>query len=426
MLAGYRGEPLVLLCIALASLVIVNVPNTADVSRLALTEALVRHGTVATDRTGGATTVDRARHGGRTYSDKAPGVSFLAVVPVELLRAADAAAGRHPALPLWRRASHLWFVRLLTGGVFLLVSTYLLGRAAEAIARGTGAATAVTYGLGTIAGPLGPTTFGHVGAAALGFGAFLLVRARRPAAAGLVAGAAVLVEYQAALIALVLLVLCGRRAWRFLVGAIPAAAALGAYDQAAFGAPWRLSYRYVANRFAEQQQQGFFGIGRPDPHALGQVLAGGKGLLLVSPVLAAAAAGLWLLWRRGLRAEASVCVAVTLLFLLADAGYFDPYGGTSPGPRFFAPALPFLCLGLAEAYRRAPAVTAALALPSLAVATLDALSWAYSNRLAIEVPPQTVWSLAGAPLDAGVALVCAATAAAVAAAALSRARTAAG
>lgn len=425
MLARYRGEPLVLVCVALASLAIVNVPNTADVSRLALTEALVRHGTVATGRTGGASTVDRARHGGRTYSDKAPGVSFLAVVPVGLLRAADAVTGTHPELPLWRREGHLWFVRLLTGGCFLLVSTFLLGRAAEAISRGTGAAAAVTYALGTIAGPLGPTTFGHLGAAALGFAAFLLVRARRPALAGLAAGAAVLVEYQAALIALVLLVLCGRRAWRFLLGAIPAAVVLGVYDQAAFGAPWRLSYRYVANRFSERQHEGFFGIGSPDAHGVAQVLVGSKGLLLVSPVLAAAAAGLWLLWRRGLRPEAAICAVVTALFLVADAGYFDPYGGTSPGPRFFAPALPFLCLGLAEAYRRAPALTAALALPSVAVATLDALAWAISNRLAIETPPHTVWSLAGAPPWAGVALVCAAAAAAVLAAALSRARTAA-
>ena len=45
-----------------------------------------------------------------------------------------------------------------------------------------------------------------------------------------------------------------------------------------------------------------------------------------------AAAGLYLLWRRGFRAEALVCAAVTAAFLLAECGYFDPYGGGSPGP----------------------------------------------------------------------------------------------
>src|SRR5919201_6305238 len=42
------------------------------------------------------------------------------------------------------------------------------------------------------------------------------------------------------------------------------------------------------------------------------------------------------------------------------AGYFDPLGGLSPGPRYFVPALPFLALGLADAYGRWPRATALL------------------------------------------------------------------
>jgi hypothetical protein len=60
-----------------------------------------------------------------------------------------------------------------------------------------------------------------------------------------------------------------------------------------------------------------------------------------------------LLWRQGFRAEALTCAAATVCFLLINAGYFLPYGGNSPGPRFFAPALPFLAVGLAPALRRA-------------------------------------------------------------------------
>ena len=30
------------------------------------------------------------------------------------------------------------------------------------------------------------------------------------------------------------------------------------------------------------------------------------------------------------------------LFVLGDCGYFQPYGGRSPGPRFIGAALPFL------------------------------------------------------------------------------------
>ncbi|MHB8469828.1 MAG: hypothetical protein ACYDCH_08750 [Gaiellaceae bacterium] len=86
-------------------------------------------------------------------------------------------------------------------------------------------------------------------------------------------------------------------------------------------------------------------------------LVGSRGLLVVSPVAVAAATGLALLWRRERRAEAAVCAAITIAFVLLDAGYFPPYGGTSPGTRFLVPALPFLALGPAAAFERLPRLT---------------------------------------------------------------------
>ncbi len=41
-------------------------------------------------------------------------------------------------------------------------------------------------------------------------------------------------------------------------------------------------------------------------------------------------------------------------------GYFLPYGGVSPGPRFFIPAVPFLAVGLAPAFARIPIATCAV------------------------------------------------------------------
>jgi hypothetical protein len=84
---------------------------------------------------------------------------------------------------------------------------------------------------------------------------------------------------------------------------------------------------------------------------------------------------LWLLWRRGVRAEALLASVVVGLFLLLDAGYFLVYGGGSPGPRFFAPALPFLALGLPAVLARWRWPTLALAFVSAVLTSVDALTW---------------------------------------------------
>jgi hypothetical protein len=106
---------------------------------------------------------------------------------------------------------------------------------------------------------------------------------------------------------------------------------------------------------------GFFGIEMPDPQIAIDLLVANKGLLTLAPVLAVALAGIVLLHRRGLRAEAYVIAAMFLLYLTYNSGYWLPFGGGSPGPRFLIPVLPFLAVPLALAWRRWPATSLALA-----------------------------------------------------------------
>jgi hypothetical protein len=375
---GYPREALVLALVALAALG----PNYAngwqDVSRLALTQSLADSGSLRIDRFQSATG-DKALYRGHYYTDKAPGISFIALVPFEVFRVAGVVVPPKGANGVWYQPRSLWIFRLLTGGLFFLLGAFLVGRVSEGLRPGTGALSAATFGVGTMALPLAATVFGHTPAGVLSLGAFLLLwvgRERRrwwpDVCAGACAGLAVLVEYQAVVIAgIVLLYLLGTRrstaaALRFVAGGIPAALALGAYDWAAFGSPFRLSYRYVSSTFAKQQHQDLFGIGFPRAHSLRAILFDSeRGLLVTSPVLALAAAGLVLLWLRGRRAEAATCLGVTAALFVMDAGYFEPFGGVSPGPRFFAPALPFLALGLPLAFARWPRLTASLALASL-------------------------------------------------------------
>ena len=136
------------------------------------------------------------------------------------------------------------------------------------------------------------------------------------------------------------------------------------------------SYRYVDNGFVFAQSKGFFGIDVPHRFATIQVFAGRGGLLVATPVVVAAAYGLVRLWRTR-RAEAAAASLVVAIFVISNSGYFDPYGGGSPGPRFLVVSLPFLALGLAPAFAALPRLTLALAVPSVIAVT--ALNLDYTN-----------------------------------------------
>src|SRR3954451_8895038 len=74
--------------------------------------------------------------------------------------------------------------------------------------------------------------------------------------------------------------------------------------------------------------------------------------------------GAVLMWRRGRRAEAGTLFGLFAVYLVYNSGYWLPYGGGTPGPRFLMPLVPFLALPLALAYKRFPVTTFALAVPS--------------------------------------------------------------
>ncbi len=354
--------------VAVCALAPVYKLNAQDNSRLCLSQALA-HGQLSND---GCFGLDHALYKGHEYTDKAPGLSLVELPLAEALRLP-------PANKLPDRSWRIWVIRLLTSGIVFLALAFVIGRISEGLAPGFGSIALATFALGTLIAAFAAENFDQVPAAAIGFGAFLLAWRRQPLAAGLLAGCGVFFEYEVGAIMVVVGVYLfltthsGRALARYATGVVPGLVALAAYDWAAFGAPWRLSYSYIDNLFQPAQSGGLFGIHLPSAYAVQQVFVGRGGLIVATPVLVAAGWGLALLWRTH-RAEISACIAVIAIFIFLNSGYFLPYGGT-PGPRFLLPALPFLALGLGPAFARAPRLTSALAFVSIASMTAIFLDW---------------------------------------------------
>ncbi len=152
------------------------------------------------------------------------------------------------------------------------------------------------------------------------------------------------------------------------------------YSWVAFGRPWRIPQHYDLFSFpGVNPAAGILGIQAPNLTSIRLLFVGDRGLLVVTPIVVAAAAGLWLLYRRGLRAEALLCAAVAAAFIVGECGYGDPYGGTSAGPRYLIPALPFLMVGLAPAFARWRLLTVVLAVVSIAASLVLTVTWAQSG-----------------------------------------------
>jgi hypothetical protein len=310
-------------------------------SRFDLTRAIVEQGTIAIDAFQ-ENTGDKAQRGEHWFTDKAPGLSWLAVP-------AYAAVHRlHPAAVVAGSYLGTVFAVGLPSAVAVL-QLFAVGRGLG-LSPAWSAGVAVAYALGSLALPYSTIFYGHQLAASLGLSAFTLVFRRRwPAAAGLLLGFAVCVDYTSIILVVVVAAYAAvrmgtRGAGWLLAGGLPAALALGAYHAAAFGHPLALPYDFVMQ---EHRRMGWFmGIAAPDPRVMVALLVGAyRGLFYGAPWLVAGLPGIVALYRRRHRAEAVACGAVLAAYLLLNAGLVDWHGGWAMGPRYLIPAIPFLAIG---------------------------------------------------------------------------------
>lgn len=324
---------------------------------------------------------DLATIDGRLYSNKAPGGALVGLPAYVMARAITG-----PPSPHNMRAT-LNAMRLLAS----TVPTILLALWLSATARNFGctedranfAVVAVLFGTPLFA--YGLLFFAHALSAFTLFGTFALLfssaaRAARPEAwcAGALIGLAVLSEYPSAIPAAILVACALPRlrvagTLRVIGGGVPFAILLGIYNKLAFGSVFTLSSAHeVDANIRELASSGLFGVGLPSPEYLVRLLLDpSKGLLVFSPVLVIAGAGLRNAWKMMPRSTFLALVATPLSILLTFAGYPNWFGGWTVGARYLVAAVPFVALLIA--FAAATAIESVLLGASVAVVAIVSL-----------------------------------------------------
>jgi hypothetical protein len=359
-----------------------------ELPRIFLTTEIVDSGTFRIDgrqdQLGSRFDVATTPHG--LYSNKAPGLSFVAVPVYLLVKAGCALAGITPSL-----AVLTWIFRVaavtVPAALFLPLFCAFARRFAPTSASARGAGLAA-YALGSMAFPYSLLFYSHqlaavCAAASLCCAAVVTrgpIERRAPwcAAVGALASLAVLVDYQAALagavIGIYLLARSPRRgrdaAWA-VCGAAPAGFLLAVYHTICFGHPLRTGYSFAVD---PAHKRGVLGIVGPNAEAMwNATLAPDNGLITFSPWIILAGVGAVAIARdpdarARIGAEALVCGAIVALYVLFIGSLVPEFGrgGWSVGPRYIVVAMPFAAwlavAGLAAAEQRSASHVAALAL----------------------------------------------------------------
>jgi hypothetical protein len=356
-------------------------------SHLYPTFAMVDHGTARIDAYQQGLG-DKSYWHGHYYTDKAPGLSFLAVPVYGVIRLAFPHV-KISGFELYKHIKNYYFIPEKVAYVRYAI-TYLLVALPSAvlavllwlfllkISERTGWSLAVAgiYALGTIAYVYSIWYFSHQLCAVLLFSAFLLLfyRARgqpatrksllAAAAAGVLAGYSIISEYPtiviAAAIGLYLLAVAPAR-WRtaaaFVAGMMPAAALNIAYNLVAYGKPFATGYMYVHSKaYHVNVPSGPFGLANPLAYAVKaptldsiyQITFGlYRGIFPLSPVLLLFIPGAYFMWkRREFRPEWWLCIGIVVVYFLMDASRGADTngwsGGSSVASRHLTPMLPFM------------------------------------------------------------------------------------
>ncbi len=349
---------------------------------------------------------------GHFHPAKAPGISFVAVPAYFLIHGAERMAGADPD-DWWTLTLNAWLTSVFSVGLLSALGCVLFYRLAMMFSGGRSLEsllTTLTFAFGTMFFPYGTTLYEHnVIAVALLASFYLLFHVKESGGsldktlsdsqaklyvylAGLCAGYAAITNYITAIVVVILgcyLIFGMRRkgGWQwFGLGVLGPFLLLCAYNVACFSTPFTTNYQYENPAFKTGSGAllGVFLLPQLDV-VLMVLFSPYRGLFISAPALLLGVYGLskWLRSEK-LRAEAWLIVSVLVFFLLFISTFNGWHGGWAVGPRYLAPALPFLALPVIYGFKHSFKTACVLAVLSMAV-----------NMLVTAVDPQAPIGNAG-------------------------------
>ena len=341
-------------------------------SQFDLTRAIVERHTFRIDAYA-SNTGDVSYHGGHIYSNKAPGISWLAAIPYAPLFWCES----HPNDPVVVTLN-MYICTVIVVGLLGALIPALLYRTArvQGLSARWSAVVALTTAFATQLFPYSTIFMLTVSSAAL---MLLALIVRRPWSAGLLAGFSVAVNYLAAPLILALLILWWPDEWRrysswktlcaLAAGVVVPLGALAVYNHICFGAITTSSLQLEDPRFLTPHAAGGV-MNPPSLEALfGITISPYRGLFFVAPVLLMAIPGGVAAFRvRQLSARqvgAYAWIIGSSFFAITCFNGWD--GGFGIGQRYLVPLVPLFGILMIGCRGLARKVFVALAIVSFAI-----------------------------------------------------------
>ncbi|MDD5688054.1 MAG: hypothetical protein PHE88_09520 [Elusimicrobia bacterium] len=319
-------------------------PPTSDDnerSRLALTYSIVDTHTFNIDKYE-KLTIDKAYKDGHYYTDKAPGISLLAVPVYAVLRIFNFPPAPKPA---YRYIFAVLFSAIPTIILVFYIYKFLLSITIE---EKTAKLILIAYSLATIAFPFSLVFYPYqIVSLYLFISFFLIFNKNNYFYSGLLCGLAIISDYTVIPVFLyfTVYIYCTNKKsiGKYLTGIIPSLLILGIYNKLCFGNPFLIGYNYESvSQFRSEMSKGLFGITTFNFNNFFKItISSYRGLFFYSPWLIFVFLGVKTFYST-YKKEFFLFSTIIIYFFILCASYWNINGGEIIGPRILLPMLPFL------------------------------------------------------------------------------------